>query len=299
MAHDLVVVGGGPGGYATAFRAAARGLDVALVESDKVGGTCLHRGCIPSKAILHVAEVLEEVERADVLGIKVIHDGIDGDGLAAFRQGVVDNLHKGLAHLVKQRTTMHAGRGRLLDAGTVEVTGPDGSVTRVEGRHVVIATGSVPRGLPGIDIDGDVVQTSDEALQFRQPPGREEAARAVGFLGFGFYPRSGFMHIDLGPARQWGERFPVRATAFAAEAPPAREVLAESRTMKGSGAAGVATIGAAGVEVAQNVLAETQSAILPLVPHLDTLRWVFIAVALAGITVAIYARIDDRKRGRR
>ena len=172
MAHDLVVVGGGPGGYATAFRAAARGLDVALVESDKVGGTCLHRGCIPSKAILHVAEVLEEVERADVLGIKVIHDGIDGDGLAAFRQGVVDNLHKGLAHLVKQRTTMHAGRGRLLDAGTVEVTGPDGSVTRVEGRHVVIATGSVPRGLPGIDIDGDVVQTSDEALQFRQPPGR-------------------------------------------------------------------------------------------------------------------------------
>jgi hypothetical protein len=139
----------------------------------------------------------------------------------------------------------------------------------------------------------------DIAMSNHNPVAFEEAARAVGFLGFGFYPRSGFMHIDLGPARQWGERFRPRATAFAAEAPPAREVLAESRTMKGGGAAGVATLGAAGVEVAQNVLAETQSAILPLVPYLDTLRWVFIAVALVGVAVTIYARIDDWKRGRR
>ncbi len=131
------------------------------------------------------------------------------------------------------------------------------------------------------------------------PVAFEAAARAVGFLGFGYYPRSGFMHIDLGPARQWGERFPVRATAFAAETSPVREVLADSRTMKGSGAAGVATLGAAGVEVAQSVLTETQTAILPLVPYLDTLRWVFIAVAIAGLAVAIYARIDDWKRGRR
>lgn len=139
----------------------------------------------------------------------------------------------------------------------------------------------------------------DIAMANHDPVAFEAAARAVGFLGFGYYPRSGFMHIDLGPARQWGERFPVRATAFAAETPPAREVLADSRTMKGSGAAGVATLGAAGVEVAQSVLAETQTAILPLVPHLDTLRWVFIAVALAGLAVTIYARIDDWKRGRR
>lgn len=95
--------------------------------------------------------------------------------------------------------------------------------------------------------------------------------REVGFLGFGFYPRSGFVHVDLAPARQWGERCPVRATAFAAETPPAREVLAESRTMKGSCAAGVATLGAAGGEVAHRVLAETQSAILPLMPNLDPL----------------------------
>ena len=107
------------------------------------------------------------------------------------------------------------------------------------------------------------------------------------------------MHIDLGPARSWGERFPERAIAFAVETPPAREVLSESRTLKGGGAAGVATVGAAGVEVAQQVLAETQGAVLPLVPYLDTLRWLFIVVALGGIAVAIYARLDDWNRGRR
>ena len=139
----------------------------------------------------------------------------------------------------------------------------------------------------------------DIAMANHDPVAFETAAREVGFLGFGFYPRSGFMHVDLGPARQWGERFPVRRTDFAAEAPPAREVLAESRTMRGGGAAGVATLGAAGVEMAQQVLADTQTAILPLVSYLDTLRWVFIAVALVGIAVTIYARLDDWKRGRR
>jgi zinc D-Ala-D-Ala carboxypeptidase len=139
----------------------------------------------------------------------------------------------------------------------------------------------------------------DIAMANHDPVAFEAAAREVGFLGFGFYPRSGFIHVDLGPARQWGERFPVRATAFAEETPPAREVLADSRTMKGGGAAGVATLGAAGVEVAQSVLAETQSAVLPLVPYLDTLRWVFIAVALGGIAVTIHARLDDWRRGRR
>ena len=131
------------------------------------------------------------------------------------------------------------------------------------------------------------------------PEAFEAAARAVGFKGFGFYPRSGFIHIDLGPARSWGERFPKRVSAFARETPPARELLAESRTLKGSGAAGVATVGAAGVEVAQEVLAETQAAILPLGPYLETLRWLFIAIALAGIAVAVYARLDDWQRGRR
>lgn len=139
----------------------------------------------------------------------------------------------------------------------------------------------------------------DIAMANHDPHAFEAAAREVGFLGFGFYPRSGFMHVDLGPARQWGERFPIRATAFALETPPAREVLAESRTMRGSGAAGLATVGAAGVEVAREALAETQAAIEPLVPWLDTLRWVFIAVALLGIGFAAYARWDDWRRGKR
>ncbi|MAU59149.1 MAG: peptidase M15 [Parvibaculum sp.] len=155
------------------------------------------------------------------------------------------------------------------------------------------AVGGAPRST---HMDGTAF---DIAMANHDPVAFEAAAREVGFLGFGFYPRSDFMHIDLGPARQWGERFPVRATAFAAETLPAREVLADSRTMKGGGAAGVATLGAAGVEVAQSVLTDTQSAILPLVPYLDTLRWVFIALALAGVAVTIYARLDDWKRGRR
>ncbi len=139
----------------------------------------------------------------------------------------------------------------------------------------------------------------DIAMENHDPVVFEAAAREVGFLGFGFYPRSGFIHVDLGPERQWGKRFPDRQVAFAVEPPLVREVLSESRTMKGGGAAGVATLGAAGVEVAQNVLTETQSAILPLVPYLDTLRWLFIAMALIGVSVTIYARWDDWKRGQR
>ncbi|MCK0171428.1 D-Ala-D-Ala carboxypeptidase family metallohydrolase [Aliiroseovarius sp. S1123] len=139
----------------------------------------------------------------------------------------------------------------------------------------------------------------DIAMENHDPVAFEAAARAVGYLGFGFYPRSGFIHVDLGPTRQWGERFPVRAVPFAAEVPTAREVLAESRTLKGAGTAGVATMGAAGVEVVQEVLAEAQGTVLPLVTHLDSLRWIFILLALAGIAVAIWARVDDWRKGRR
>lgn len=139
----------------------------------------------------------------------------------------------------------------------------------------------------------------DIAMENHDPVIFEVAAREVGFLGFGFYPRSGFMHVDLGSVRQWGTRFPVRKTAFSVEPPLAREVLAESRTMKGGGAAGVATLGAAGIEVVQQAVADTQSVLQPLIPYLDTLRWVFIAVALFGVSVTIYPRWDDWKRGQR
>ena len=139
----------------------------------------------------------------------------------------------------------------------------------------------------------------DIAMANHDPVVFEAEAREVGFLGFGYYPRSGFMHIDLGPLRTWGEKFPVREVPFAIERPQVREVLADSRTLRGTGAAGVATVGAAGVEVAQKVLAEAQGAVLPLVPYLDSLRWLFIALALAGVAVAIWARVDDWKKGLR
>ena len=139
----------------------------------------------------------------------------------------------------------------------------------------------------------------DVSMANHDPENFIAAARRAGFRGIGTYPRSNFVHIDLGPARTWGEPFPVRPTAFAPDKTPAREKLAESRTLKGSGAAGVGTVGAAGVEVVRDALTEAQGAVQPLIAHLDTLRWLFIAMALAGIAVTIYARLDDWKRGRR
>ena len=177
ITHDAVVIGGGPGGYATAFRAAARGLDVALVEEAEVGGVCLHRGCIPSKAVLHVAGVLEEANRAEVLGLRLRSEGVDGEGLDAFRAGVIRRLHKGLDHLADARTTRYHGRGRVRPAGdgdhlVVEVTDAGGATSHLAAPHVVIATGSRPRTLDALPVDGTVVQTSDEALWFTTPPER-------------------------------------------------------------------------------------------------------------------------------
>lgn len=186
MAHDLVVVGGGPGGYAVAFRAAVRGLDVAMVEADKVGGTCLHRGCIPSKTLLHVAEVLDEVHRGTDIGLDVTVDGIDLDGLHGFRDHVVGTMHEGLQGLVKQRgITYHHGWGRIVEPGVVEVELADGGTERVEAANVVIATGSVPRLLPGIDVDGDVVMTSDDALHVDRIP-QQALIIGAGAIGMEF-----------------------------------------------------------------------------------------------------------------
>jgi zinc D-Ala-D-Ala carboxypeptidase len=139
----------------------------------------------------------------------------------------------------------------------------------------------------------------DISMANHDPESFQAAARAVGFTGFGFYPRQNFMHVDIGRARQWGDPFPPRATRFANEPTHPRASLTESRTMKGGGAAGVATVGAAGVEVAQNLVADTQSAIQPLIPYLATLRWLFVAAALIGVGVTIYARWDDWRKGRR
>lgn len=126
-----------------------------------------------------------------------------------------------------------------------------------------------------------------------------QAARSVGFAGFGTYPRSNFVHIDTGPARTWGDPFPPRATRFAVEAPAAPDNLAEDRAIKGAGIAGVGTIGVAGAGAAQQTLSDAHGAILPFMPYLADAKWLFVALALAGIAVTVWARYDDWRQGRR
>jgi dihydrolipoamide dehydrogenase len=164
---DVVVLGGGSGGYACALRAAQLGLSVALVEKGELGGTCLHRGCIPTKALLHAAEVADSSRESEQFGVRSTFEGIDMPAVNDYKDGVVARLHKGLQGLVKSRKITYVqGIGRLADATTVEVDG-----TRYQGRHVVLATGSVPRSLPGLDIDGQLVLSSDHALRLESVPG--------------------------------------------------------------------------------------------------------------------------------
>jgi dihydrolipoamide dehydrogenase len=164
---DVVILGGGSGGYACALRAAQLGLSVALVEKDKLGGTCLHRGCIPTKALLHAGEIADAARDADQFGIKASLEGVDMSGVNSYKDGVVGRLYKGLQGLVKSRgITMVEGAGRLVGPRTVEVDG-----TRYDGRHVVLASGSYSKTLPGLEIDGQRVLTSDQALSLDAVPG--------------------------------------------------------------------------------------------------------------------------------
>ncbi|SDK37045.1 dihydrolipoamide dehydrogenase [Lentzea albidocapillata subsp. violacea] len=156
---DLVILGGGSGGYACAFRAAELGLSVVLVEKDKLGGTCLHRGCIPTKALLHAAEVADNAREGDQFGVKSSLEGIDIAGVNSYKDGVVSRLYKGLQGLAKaNKVTLVEGAGTFVGPNTVEVNGQ-----RYTGRNVVLATGSYARSLPGLEIGGRVI-TSDQAL---------------------------------------------------------------------------------------------------------------------------------------
>ncbi len=156
---DLVILGGGSGGYACAFRAAELGLSVVLVEKDKLGGTCLHRGCIPTKALLHAAEVADNAREGDQFGVKSSLEGIDIAGVNSYKDGVVSRLYKGLQGLAKaNKVTLVEGAGTFVGPNTVEVNGQ-----RYVGKNVVLATGSYARSLPGLEIGGRVI-TSDQAL---------------------------------------------------------------------------------------------------------------------------------------
>jgi dihydrolipoamide dehydrogenase len=162
---DLVILGGGSGGYACALRAAELGMSVVLVEKDKLGGTCLHRGCIPTKALLHAAEVADASRDGARVGVLSQLIGIDMAGVNAYKDGVVGRLYKGLQGLVSSRKIdLVEGAGTFVGPNAVEVDG-----TRYVGKKVVLATGSYARSLPGLDIGGRVI-TSDQALTLEDVP---------------------------------------------------------------------------------------------------------------------------------
>jgi dihydrolipoamide dehydrogenase len=163
---DLVVLGGGSGGYAAALRGAQLGLTVALIEADKLGGTCLHRGCIPTKALLHSGEIADGARDASHFGVNATFNSIDMSGVNSYKDGVINKLHKGLQGLVKSRNiTFIEGHGKLVSKDTVEVSG-----ARYTGKNILLATGSYARTLPGLDIDGKRVITSDHAIKMEYIP---------------------------------------------------------------------------------------------------------------------------------
>jgi dihydrolipoamide dehydrogenase len=163
---DVVVLGAGSGGYSCALRAAELGLSVALVEKSRLGGTCLHVGCIPTKALLHSAEVADSARDSERFGVNATFEGIDMGGVNKYKDGVVARLFAGLTGLVKARSITYVeGEGRLVGPRTVEVNG-----SRVTGRSLVLATGSYSRSLPGLEVDGHRVVTSEHALALDHVP---------------------------------------------------------------------------------------------------------------------------------
>ncbi len=164
--YDVLILGAGSGGYACALRAAQLGLTVGLVEKAKLGGTCLHVGCIPTKALLHAAEVADSARSAEQFGVRASLDGIDMTGVHAYKDGVVKRLFSGLTGLVKGRgITVIQGEGRLTAPHEVTVDG-----RAYTGRSVVLATGSYPRSLPGLELDGKRVLSSEHALELDRVP---------------------------------------------------------------------------------------------------------------------------------
>jgi len=168
----VVIIGGGPGGYAAALYGAAAGLDIGMVEKNKVGGTCLHVGCIPAKELLETAATYRHVAGAKEFGVLAEQPGLDWSVTMERKQKVVDQLWKGLQTLLKGRkVTTYLGTGTLRPNKRVEVHGGESGDVALEADAVILASGSVPRTLPGFDVDGTIVVTSDELLSIEQLPG--------------------------------------------------------------------------------------------------------------------------------
>lgn len=177
--YDLVVLGAGPGGYVAAVRAAQLGMKVAIVEKEKVGGTCLHKGCIPSKSLLRSAELYHDMKNSESYGIHVADVKVEMELVQQRKEKVVSQLHKGVQHLLKKnKVDVYEGTGRILGPsifspmpGTISVEKNDGSETdMLVPQFVLIATGSRPRSLPGLEMDGHYIMNSDHALQMETLP---------------------------------------------------------------------------------------------------------------------------------
>ena len=162
---DLIVIGGGPGGYVAAIRAAQLGMNAALIESEHLGGVCLNWGCIPTKALLHSAEVYHNMQHADGLGLKVKEIGFDFKKIVERSRGISKRLNAGVGHLLKKnKVSVFDGRGRLAGAGKVGIEKDGENVADLEAPHIVLATGARPRSLPGLEADGKLIWTYKEAL---------------------------------------------------------------------------------------------------------------------------------------
>lgn len=171
-AYDIVIIGSGPAGYVAAIRAAQLGASVALVESRAIGGTCLNRGCIPTKALLESARLFGRLRRAEEFGVKFASPPeIDYAQAAARKDQIVERLGRGVEMLLKSaKVAVIPGRARVMEPGDVEVAAADGSVSRIQGRHVLVATGSDPARPKAFPFDGKRVMTSDEALALTKLP---------------------------------------------------------------------------------------------------------------------------------
>lgn len=184
--YDLVVIGGGPGGYVGAIRAAQLGMRTAVVERDKLGGTCLHYGCIPTKALLHAAEVAEVARAASQVGVRVESVSVDMAAVQRYKERVVSTLHRGVEYLMrKNRIATFAGTAHLVARDRVHVSLNDGSETELRTRRVLVATGSRPRSLPWLVLDGERVLSSDHLLSLQQIPNRL-AILGAGVIGVEF-----------------------------------------------------------------------------------------------------------------
>lgn len=177
--YDLVILGGGTGGYVAAIRASQLGLKTAIVEKEKLGGTCLHKGCIPSKALLRSAEVYATTRNGDEFGVETSEVTLNFSKVQERKNKIINQLHKGVEHLMKQgKIDVYEGLGRILGPsifspmpGTISVEMNNGEENEMLlPKNVIVGTGSRPRSLPGLEIDGNLVMTSDEALQMEDIP---------------------------------------------------------------------------------------------------------------------------------